>query len=134
MSPPVTAGNSSGGMLYAQGRSQTGAYNSQGLSQSQAGTVFASNTLPPISALQPRNPPESSTRYTHFAHQTASPRQRRSSQRHPDSNATSGHSSSDEEEDGMGASGLVAPLEVLRGLANAAVEHKVRCKNIQLSV
>jgi hypothetical protein len=34
----------------------------------------------------------------------------------------------------MGASGLVAPLEVLRGLANAAVEHKVRCKNIQLSV
>jgi hypothetical protein len=128
MSPPVSA-SSTGGMMYTQGRAQTGSYPSQGQSQSQPGSGYGSmstsNTLPPISALHTRNPPDSSTRYTHFAHQTASPLQKRSSGRYPDSNVTSAHSSSDEEEEGMGASGLVAPLEVLRELADAAVASKV---------
>jgi hypothetical protein len=125
MSPQAGTANAPGA-LYAQGRTPTGTYQ-QAQTTSAGGYVSmsGSNTLPPISALHTRHPPDSSTRFTHFSHETASPRQKRAGHRYPDSNVTSAHTSSDEE-DGMGASGLVAPLEVLRGLADAAVAHKVR--------
>lgn len=124
MSPAVSAANP-GGMMYAQGRAPPSSY-SQGQSQ-QSGMSYSmpsTNTLPPISTIHTRNP-DSSARYTHFAHNASSPRPKRSSHRYPDSNVTSAHSSSDEEDEGIHASGLVAPLEVLRGLADAAVAHKV---------
>jgi hypothetical protein len=103
-------------------------------------------TLPPIHALQSGTQQsyshthlpavnESAARFSH--HDSSSSRRPGSRSKRPadvpSSNVTSANSSDDEGDGTMGASGLVAPLEVLRGLADEAVK-KTEDKVTRISV
>lgn len=116
------------GDMSAQGGSLNTMYASgQGHQQG----VSHGTTLPPFSSLETMGPPRSqhsnvsSVRY----HPPASGSKRAA----PSSNVTSADSSDVEEDDGeLPASGLVAPWEVLRGLADVAIERAAQVRLARL--
>lgn len=91
-------------------------------SQSQHGT-----TLPPFSAIDSMGPPRSHpTNVSSMRYHPAASNSKRAA---PSSNVTSADSTDAEEDDGeLPASGLVAPWEVLRGLADVAIERAAQVR------
>ncbi|KAL4241807.1 Protease transcriptional activator prtT [Abortiporus biennis] len=87
--------------------------------QQAQGHVQSGTTLPPFSSIESMGPPRSQpTNVSSMRYQAGSKRAAP-----PSSNVTSADSTDAEEDDGeLPASGLVAPWEVLRGLADVAIE------------
>jgi hypothetical protein len=108
---------------YNNFTSSTPMYNSGGNSQ---GPV-----LPPFSSLQSGSAHQgnmSSIRYNSHGDSTLSSASGSKRTAPPSSNVTSANSSDNEEDDngGLPASGLVAPWEVLRNLANVAIQREAK--------
>lgn len=90
--------------------------------------------LPPFSSIQTMSGSQSNMSSLrldngnrHFRPPSIPPHtQSTSKKRVPSSNVTSADSSGAEEDDGLPASGLVAPWEVLRGLADVAIERAAK--------
>lgn len=105
------------GDMSAQGASNTMYASGQGHQQGGShGT-----TLPPFSSLETMGPPRS--QHSNVSSVRYHPATSGSKRAAPSSNVTSADSTDVEEDDGeLPASGLVAPWEVLRGLADVAIE------------
>ena len=116
-SPPLSASGQRP-MGPSEMHQSQGHYNNQG----QHGT-----TLPPFSAIDSMGPPRSHpTNVSSMRYHSAPSNSKRPA---PSSNVTSADSTDAEEDDGeLPASGLVAPWEVLRGLADVAIERAAQVR------
>jgi hypothetical protein len=102
-----------------------------------SGTNSQGPVLPPFSSLQSGNTQQSnisSVRYNSHGDSTLSSASGSKRTAPPSSNVTSANSSDNEEDDngGLPASGLVAPWEVLRNLANVAIQREAKVYGLLL--